>query len=344
MKHYNVIAIDLAKSVFQVCVVSYQGKVLFNKTMSRAKLLAYLVQQSKALVAMESCGGSSYWGRMASSFGHDVMIIPAKQVKPFRTGHKTDANDALAIAVACRAPNVLKARCLSIEEQGMQSVDRMRTLVNRQKLQLSNQLRGLLLEFGIVINKGESAFKTRLPEILEDAENDLPPVMRKSLYQLWQLYLRIYADYDELDKNVRRVAKQDHQCQRLTQLEGIGPIGAIQLKLQLVQDHFKNGRQASACIGLTPQQHSSGGKTNLGGIKRLPSEHPLRSTLFLGARSVVSRLKSRPAKTVKERWLKAIIDRRGSNRAAIALANKNVRTAYAMLKNDRDYSSTVITT
>lgn len=337
MKHYNVIAIDLAKSVFQVCVVRKLGDVVSNKTMSRAKLSAYLVQQPKAIVAMESCGGASYWARLATSIGHEVMVIPAKQVKPFRTGHKTDANDALAIAVACRAPNVLTARYLSIEEQGMQSVDRMRTLLNRQKLQLSNQLRGLLLEFGIVINKGKSAFRTRLPEILEDAENDLPAVMRQSLYQLWQLYLRVEDDYIKLDKCVQRIVKQDYQCQRLTQLEGVGPIGAVQLKLQLVQDHFKNGRQASACIGLTPQQHSSGGKTKLGGIKRLPNEHPLRSTLFLGARAVVSRLKSRTAKTEKERWLKAVIDRRGTNRAAIALANKNVRTAYAMLKNDNDY-------
>lgn len=342
MKHYNVIAIDLAKSVFQVCTVTCQGQIVSNVTMSRAKLSAFLAQQSKALVAMESCGGASHWARLAVSFGHEVMIIPAKQVKPFRTGHKTDANDALAIAVACRAPNVLKARCLSIEEQGMQSVDRMRTMLNRQKLQLSNQLRGLLLEFGIVINQGASAFRTRLPEVLEDAENDLPPIMRQSLYQLLQLYLRIEADYVEVDKYIQRVVKQDHQCQRLIQLEGVGPIGAIQLKLQLVQDHFKNGRQASACIGLTPQQHSSGGKTKLGGIKRLPSEHPLRSTLFLGARSVVSRLKSRPAKTEKERWLKAIIDRRGTNRAAIALANKNVRTAYAMLRNDKVYRTTAI--
>lgn len=343
MNHYNVIAIDLAKSVFQVCLVTYRGQLVSNKTMSRAKLSAFLAQQSPALVAMESCGGASHWARLAASFGHQVMIIPAKQVKPFRTGHKTDANDALAIAVACRAPNVLKARCLSIEEQGMQSVDRMRTLLNKQKLQLSNQLRGLLLEFDIVINQGASAFRIRLPEILEDAENDLPPIMRQSLYQLWQLYLRIETDCVELDKHIQHVVKQDHQCQRLIQLEGVGPIGAIQLKLQLVQDHFKNGRQAAACIGLTPQQHSSGGKAKLGSIKRISSDHPLRSTLFLGARSVVSRLKSRPAKTEKERWLKAIIDRRGTNRAAIALANKNVRTAYAMLKNDNAYRTVAIT-
>lgn len=342
MKHYNVIAIDLAKSVFQVCIVTGQGQLVSNKTMSRAKLSIYLARQSEALVAMESCGGASHWARLAASLGHEVMIIPAKQVTPFRTGHKTDANDALAIAVACRAPNVLQARCLSVEEQGMQSVDRMRTMLNKQKLQLSNQLRGLLLEFGIVINQGVSAFRTRLPEILEDAENDLPLIMRQSLYQIWQLYLRIEADYAELDRHVQDVVKQDHQCQRLMQLEGIGPIGAIQLKLQLVQDHFKNGRQAAASIGLTPQQHSSGGKTKLGSIKKRSGDHPLRGTLFLGARAVVSRLKSRPAKTEKERWLKAIIDRRGSNRAAIALANKNVRTAYAMLKNDTAYRSVEI--
>ena len=120
-------------------------------------------------------------------------------------------------------------------------------------------------------------------------------------------------------------------------LEGVGPISAIKLNLRLAQDHFDKGRQASACIGLTPQQHSSGGKARLGPINKVTYDRSLRSVLFLGARAAVSKLKTRPAKTEKERWMKALVERRGINCAAIALANKNVRTAHALLKNKTDY-------
>lgn len=173
-----------------------QNKVLSNKTLSRAKLIGYLAQQPVSLVAMESCGGANYWRRLAKSLGHDVMLIPARQVTAFRTGQKTDANDAVAIAVASQAANIRPTRCLSAEEQGLQSVDKMRELLDRQKTQISNQVRGLLLEFGIVISKGSAAFKSRLPEILEDAENELPIPMRQSLFQLWEFYARVEEQFE----------------------------------------------------------------------------------------------------------------------------------------------------
>jgi transposase len=338
MNQCNVIAIDLAKDIFQVCIMNSHGKIGLNQAFSRAKLKRWLPQQSLSVVAMESCGGASYWERLASSFGHQTLMMPPRQVKPFRTGQKTDTNDVVAIAIASRAPNIKPARSLTIEQQGLQCVDRMRDMLDKQKLQLSNQLRGLLLEFGIVINKSVRSFKERLPEILEDVDNELPVPMRQSLYQMWELYGRLEDDFDALDLRLKQLTDQDDECQRLVKLEGVGPITAVRLKLQLSHgDHFKNGRQASACIGLTPKQHSSGGKVKLGPISKVSCDRALRSCLYLGARAVVSKLKNRPAKTEKERWLKALIERRGVSCASIALANKTVRTAYVMLKNGSDY-------
>lgn len=160
---------------------------------------------------------------------------------------------------------------------------------------------------------------------------------------MWALYAQIEENLDQFDRRLKQLAQQDDACQRLMKLEGVGPVSSARLKLQLGhKEHYQNGRQASACIGLTPKQHSSGGKTRLGSISKISCDHALRSALFLGAWSVVTKLKNRPAKTQKELWLKALIKRRGVNCASIALANKTVRTAYAMLKNGTDYEATPI--
>ncbi len=275
---------------------------------------------------MESCGGAHYWVRFAKSLGHKVMPIPPKQVKPFRTGQKTDANDAIAIADASRAPNIKPERVLTVEEQGIQSVSKMRDLLDKQKLQLSNQVRGLLLEFGIIISKSIKSFKARIPEILEDGENQLPMPMRHCIDKMWQLYSRLEDDFQALNEQLIRLTGQDDDCKKLMKLEGVGPITSMRLKIQLGSgDHFNNSRQVSACIGLTPKQHSSGGKVQLGSVGKISCDKPLRSSLFLGARAVVSKLKNRPTKTEKERWLKALIERRGVTCASMALANKNVK-------------------
>ena len=343
MEQCNVIAIDLAKDIFQACIMTVNGKVIFNKPMNRAKLKAWLAKQKLSLVVMESCGGAHCWARFARSLGHKVMVIPPKQVKPFRTGQKTDANDAVAIAVASRAANIKPARILSIEQQGLQSIEKMRSLIDKQKLQLSNQVRGLLLEFGIVINKSIKSFKERIPEILEDAENNLSFPMRKVLLKMWVLYSRLEDDFNAINSELIQLTAQDTDCQRLMKLEGVGPITAVRLKIQLGNgEHFASGRQVAACIGLTPKQHSSGGKVKLGSVGKSSCDKPLRSCIFLGARAVVSKLKYRPAKTEKERWLKALIERRGVNCASMALANKTARTAYALLKNNTDYTPKLI--
>lgn len=180
-------------------------------------------------------------------------------VKAFRQGQKTDANDAIAIAVASRVPNVRSCKILTIEEQALQSLSKVRALADKQKIQLSNQIRGLLLEFGIVINQSEAAFKAAIPDILEDAENTLPLELKHALALSYSLYKQQCENKVELQKQIERIAKQNDGCQRLMALEGVGPITAIELLSFLGNTaQFSDGRSAVACAGVTPLQHSTG--------------------------------------------------------------------------------------
>ncbi len=203
-------------------------------------------------------------------------------------------------------------------------------------------LRGLLAEFGIEIPKGVSHLKKHLPQILEDAENGLPYGVRDSLFQGWSLWQAHEKHLQALEKILSQRAQDHETCQRLSQFEGVGVKNALGLYAELGNArHYKNGRNASACIGVSPKQHSRGGKVKIGSIGKYSGNQRLRSSLILGAHSVVNTLDKREAKTDKERWLKALIERRGKGRAAVALANKTVRTAWSMLYHKEPYWASV---
>jgi len=337
MTYSNVIAIDLAKHVFQVCKASHDGTVIYNRTCSRQKLKELLVKEKTALVAMESCGGTHYWARFAREQGHEVKAIAARIVKPFRQGQKTDANDAIAISVAARQPHIHSSRLLSIADQCQQSIVRARDLLINQKVKTSNHIRSLMLELGIAITKGDKALKQAIPEILEDAENDLTTGFRMTLNVMYKHFQILLDEIETVSRQLNQEVAQDEICQRLKALEGVGPICAIQLKIALDPAHYTKGREASACIGLTPVQHSSGGKQKLGSISKRSTHNALRSALFQGALAVVVNVEKREARTHKDAWLKALIARGGKKLAAIALANKTVRTAFAMIKHNQEY-------
>ncbi|ELH0871177.1 MULTISPECIES: IS110 family transposase [Vibrio] len=338
MNKYNIIAIDLAKNVFQVCKVSPQGKVLYNREISRAKLKQLLTKEKLSLVSMEACSSAHYWARYAKEAGHQVKVINARSVKGFQTRQKTDRNDALAIATASSLDHIHSIRIQSVDEQAMQSMERARNLALTNQIAQSNQIRGLLLEFGIILPQGLAVLRKEIPYVLEDAENGLPDKFRAALLRLWE-HLLIQIDHvDDLTKQLEKAIKANPLCQKLMKLEGVGPIGALGLALRLGKgENFSNGRNASASIGLTPKQHSSGGKERIGHISKRSADKRLRSTLFQGALSVITQVVNRPPRTNKDQWLLALIERRGKKIAAIALANKTVRTAYAILKNDLVY-------
>ncbi len=288
MFNCNVIAIDLAKNLFQVCKTDKNGQVIFNKLITRAKLKELLIKEKQSLVAMESCGGTHYWARFAKRAGHHVKAINARQVKAFRQGQKTDANDALAISVAARQPHIKESRLLSTQEQCLQGIECMRDLLVKQKVSLSNQLRALLLELGHAISQSDAKLIQAIPEILEDAENELTHTFRFSIQIIFSRFIDTVEEVKLIEEKLREIIKQDPICIRLQALEGVGPVCAILIKIALGNaTHFKNGREAAACFGLTPVQHSSGGKEKIGSISKVIGNKKLRSALYKGALAVV---------------------------------------------------------
>lgn len=336
MSYSTTVGVDLAKNVIQISVLSERGKELSNRSLTRRKFAEFLGKQKLSLVAFEACATAHYWARTAERFGHAVRIIPAKAVAPFRQGHKTDSNDALAVAEAARRPNIKDAPMKTLEQQAFQAIQRSRALLIQECTALSNHLRGLLLEFGVTIPQGFASLLKALPEILEDGENEVPDLYRPTLHRLYQRLLELRTDLDAMTREVTLLVAHHPVCSRLTALEGIGPIGAVLLYAALGSGQaFANGREFAAYLGLTPRQYSSGGKTNLVGLSKKIGNHQLRSVLIQGALAYVYRMKE--PKGSKDRWLRELIDRAGPRRAAVALANKNVRTAWAMLTRGTDY-------
>ena len=342
MEKDNIIAIDLAKSVFQVCKVSPRGKIIYNREVSRKRLKELLVKETKSLVAIEACATAHYWARYAERAGHQVKVINARIVKGFQTKQKTDKNDAIAIATAAPLEHIQSVRIQSVEEQAMQSTERARSLALTHVIAQSNQIRGLLLEFGIVIPQGINSLRRNLPMILEDAENDLPDSFRQIVMSLWEHLEAQIEHADAITSSLKGTIESNQVCQKLMKLEGVGPIGALGLSLRLGKgEHYSNGRNAAASIGLTPKQHSSGGKVFMTGIDRAGGIKELRSALYQGALSYVCRLPDEP-KTAKQAWLIKLVERAGIKRTCIALANKTVRTAWAMLRYENKYEQQLL--
>lgn len=336
MNKLSVVGVDLAKHVIQISVLSSRNRELQNRALTRRKFAEFLGRQQRSLVAFEACATAHYWARVAQRHGHEVKIIPAKAVTPYRNGHKTDENDALAVAEAALRPKVKLAPMKSVEQQGLQAIQRSRELLVQERTGLSNHVRGLLMEFGIVIPQGFAALHRQIPEVLEDAENELPDLYRPTLQLLFERLRQLRDDIEQLNGTIEQLVRQNPACQRLTALEGVGPIGSVLLFATLGSgEAFVNGRQFSAYLGLTPKQYSSGGKVKLVGISRRVANRRLRAVLIQGARAYVHKLKQ--PRSAKDRWLSALIERGGHGKAAVALANKNVRTAWAMLTRGSEY-------
>ncbi len=336
MRYSTTVGVDLAKNVIQISVVSGRGKELSNRSLTRKKFAEFLGKQKPSLVAFESCATAHHWARAAERHGHEARIIPAKAVAPFRQGHKTDSNDALAVAEAARRPNIKEAPMKTVEQQGLQAIHRSRELLIQECTALSNHLRGILLEFGIAIPQGFASLLRTLPEVLEDGDNELPDVYRPTLHRMYTRLLELREDIEAMTEEVTRLVKEHPVCNKLTALEGIGPIGALMLYATMGSGRaFSGSREFAAYLGLAPRQYSSGGKTNIVGLSKKVGNCRLRSVLIMGARAYTYRMKE--PRSSKDKWLKAITERNGVSRAAIALANKNVRTAWAMVTQGTEY-------
>jgi transposase len=332
----TIFGIDLAKNIIQVCQISKHGELVSNKAVSRQKLKELLAKAKPAVVAIEGCGSSHYWGRYAQSFNHDVRIISPKKVKGFLQGHKTDANDALAIANASLQIGMKSSKPKTEQQQTIQTLETSRFHLYSSITSLSNHLRAMLYEYGIVSARGVKALTTVVLDTLNDADS-MPECLRSTVNQLWLTYLRLKEELAQLIKTRNALIRQLQPCKKLMDLEGVAEVCAGLLYSSIGDGkQFKNGREASAFVGLTPKQHSSGGKVFMTGIDRAGGIRELRSALYQGALSYICNLPDEP-KTAKQAWLIKLVQRAGIKRSCIALANKTVRTAWAMLRHENKY-------
>jgi len=286
---------------------------------------------------MEGCGGSHYWGRLAQNYGHDVRTISPKKVKAFLQGHKTDANDALAIATAATQLGMVFSHVKSEEQQSLQTLEKSRKFLDKEVTALGNHIRAYMYEYGITSPKGRKSLRETVAIILDDVDKRLPMSLKGMLRVLWERYQLTIKQLKEAEKAKAALVKQLEPCRRLLDLEGVGPVCAARLYANLGNgSNFKKGRHASAYIGLTPKQHSSGGKTFMIGIDKSGGDKELRAALYQGAFSVIHKLPLEPT-TAKQAWLIKLVERVGVKRACIALANKTVRTAWALLVSGEKY-------
>ena len=341
----NTIAgIDLAKEVIQVCICA-KNKVYSNTDMSHSEFLIWLFKSKSMTVIFEACGTSNYWKQRAIEAGHDARLISAKLVSSIRQNQKTDKNDALAIVQASQLADIQFIKGKSVEQQQLQSMMRLRELAIKQKTASSNQIEALLLEFNIRVSPRQGGLKGVVESLLEDAENGFSFEFKHALNAAWGLHLGIHDSIRVYDRCLETTIEEHDDCKRLLKLEGVGTLNAIGLYIALGCADlgvFTKGKDASACIGLTPLQHSTGGVTKLGHIGRTVKNSSLRSQLITGAMSVVNQVVKRDAVTKKEAWVQGLVARRGKKCAAVALANKTVRTAYVMLTQGTEYKAELV--
>lgn len=328
------IGLDLAKQVFQLHAVDHQERVVLRKTLRRARMLTFFTRLEPCLIGIEACGSSHYWARELTRLGHTVRIIPPQFVKPYLKGNKNDANDAEAICEAVSRPGMRYVAIKSEAQQSMQAEHRVRARLIHDRTALSNEIRGMLGEFGFGLPAGLSALRKALPEILSQQEkwdNRFIRLLSELTEELQALDERL----NRYDRRLKQLAQEDERIRRLQEIGGIGPVTASAL-VAAVGDakQFKSGREMAAWLGLVPRQHSSGGKTKMGHISKRGDSY-LRTLLIHGARAVLNACDHKEDR--RSRWLQSVAERRNRNIATVAMANKNARIAWSVLSRGEEY-------
>jgi transposase len=331
------IGIDLAKNVIQVHGVDERGKTVLKKPFKRNQVAAFFANLPPCLIGMEACAGAHHWARKLEAFGHSVKLIAPQFVKPYVKTNKNDAADAEAICEAVSRPNMRFVPMKNAEQQAVLALHRARQGFVKARTAQANQIRGLLAEYGIVIPQGIGHIAKRLPQILEDGENNLPGTFRQLLDRLGDHLKELDRQAGELEVQIQSWHRESEASKKLAKIPGIGPITASALVASIGDaKSFDNGRQLAAWLGLVPRQHSSGGKQLLLGISKRGDTY-LRTLLIHGARAVI-RVAERKA-GYADSWLARLMGRRNKNVAAVALANKNARTVWALLAHGRAYEA-----
>jgi transposase len=330
------IGVDLAKNVFQIHAVDEFGKTVIKKQLRRDQVAEFFVNLPPCLIGMEACGSAHHWARKLQGFGHTVKLMAPQFVKPYVKTNKNDAADAEAICEAVDRPNMRFVPIKNVEQQAVLALHRVRQGFVKARTAQANQIRGLLGEYGLIVPQGIGYIASRVPELIEDASNELPGSFRVLVQRLLDHLKEFDRQVDEIEAQIQAWHRNSELSSRLAQVPGIGPITASALVASIGDaKNFDNGRQVAAWLGLVPRQHSSGGKQNLLGISKRGDSY-LRTLLIHGARSVIYRAGQKPQVCS---WINGVVNRRNKNVAAVALANKNARIVWALLAHQRDYEA-----
>lgn len=335
------VGIDISKQHFHCVFMNAHGKVVKRKHYKRTQLLAgfRLQEEAPLTIIIEACGSASYWARELETLGHQVKLIPPQHVIAFRRKGKNDYNDAEAIAEAGQRANMTFAQIKTIEQQEMQSLIKIRHSLVRQQVQISNQIRGHLAEFGLILNQGHRAINVTLMNYLEDAENALPFRLRQALFQLKERYNSFQQEIDRLEKEISAFSQTTPECEQLQTIPGVGPIIAATVFSTIgAGQEFKNGREFAAYLGIVPKQNSTGGKTTLGHITKKGNRF-LRQLLVHGARSVLWSLAKKPKTDRFSSWAMSLQQRTHWNKACVAIANKLARIIWAVVSHGKPYQT-----
>lgn len=339
MSEVTTIGLDIAKNVFHAHGADASGSPVFNRKISRAKLLEFFARQPHCLVALEACGGAHHWARELTLLGHKVKLIPPAYVKPFVKRNKNDAVDAEAICEAAQRPNMRFVAIKSEEQQASALVFRTRDLLVRQRTQLINAIRGHLTEYGWVAPKGPSHVSV-LDDLLDgEIGSSLPNAAIPMFRTMLDLLEILNGKISELDKEITRRAREDVIAKRLMTIPGVGPITATAIAaLAPPVETFTKGRDFAAWLGLAPRQLSSGGKQKLGSITKM-GERTLRRLIIIGCSAVVLHASRRGAPAGS--WLEQMMARKPRMLVTVALANKTARIIWAVLMKQEDYKAPV---
>ncbi|NYS26762.1 IS110 family transposase [Rhodobacteraceae bacterium 2376] len=331
MGEISTIGVDLAKSVFQLHGVDAEGRTVLRRQLRRSQILEFFQRQPPCLIGMEACASAHHWARELIELGHDVRLIHPSYVKGYVKRGKTDKADAEAICEAVSRPSMRFVPVKSEDTQALLMTHKAREFLVRQQTQIVNAMRAHLGEFGIVVAKGIHNIE-RLIMACEQAS--LPAPARKALRLLADQLVDTQEKIQTLTADIQADARGNEAAQRLQTIPGIGPITASALVAALPDiAEFKSGRDLSAWLGLTPRPHSTGGKERMGRISKMGNRY-LRRLLYLGA---IAQVSARRRRAAGEDWLWSIIQRKKPKQAAIALANRMARTAYALIKNRTEY-------
>ncbi len=329
------IGLDLAKNVYQVHAINGAGEVVVRKTIRRAQVLRFFERLDPCLVGIEACGTSHYWAREISTFGHEVRLMPPAYVKPYVKRGKTDASDAEAICEAVSRPTMRYVAIKSCEQQAALTIHRTRDLFVKQRTQLVNMIRGLLAEFGIEIRRGITHALSLAERIAAGDMPGIPALAAKMIASLAGQILDLEARLREIERELLAWHRSSEIARRLATIPGVGTVCATAFAASVTDPHqFRSGRQFAAWLGLTPLQHSSGGKERLGRISKMGDKY-LRRLLVVGMTSLVRRAKYKPEAV--DRWLTDLLSRKPARVVTVALANKAARVIWAIMARGGTY-------